>query len=100
MYRNLLKSDLDDIKHLMEYKVSRDSFLLLGDTVLEAAKELHEVRPEFTIDPPWKRKRRPPYPEPPLTIEKYRALSNIKPRWDVWEEANGPSFGLFENEVS
>lgn len=85
-FRTILKDDLSDIKELMKYKVARDNYVLLGDTQFEAARNLNQIRPEFTIDPQWLRRRRPSYPDPPSSNYKMRVSSLMKPRYEaVWE---------------
>jgi hypothetical protein len=83
-FSGMLKQDLSILKDLMDYKWARDYYLLQGDTTFYAAKKLHELRPEFTIDPPWRRRRRAPYPDPPKDWNSMRTLNVLRPKWELY----------------
>jgi len=92
-FGRMMKTDLRDLADLMQYKMARDDFLLMGDTASEAARALNELRPEFTIDPPEKRRRRPPYPDAPKDFDNLRTLNVVRSKYEVYKSTEAYATG-------
>ncbi|PRP81383.1 trichohyalin [Planoprotostelium fungivorum] len=48
-YRDL-RADMEDAKDVFQWKSNRDTYLLVVDVAIEAAKALNRIRPSFTIE--------------------------------------------------